>query len=333
LTAALFTTLVAACGAESPAPGDGTEVSSVAAADDVPEDVRGPVIAEVSGLKITAQEFEAAAARQAPRGGEALSDEQKREILDTLVRERMLYLEAKKAGIDRDPKVQKVMVNTLLRQDVYSGVRNSDFNPEDLRAYYEEHKEEFVVPEKVQVRRIFVKMGAARSPEEAKALIGELHAKVIANPEGFAEVASESSEDPYRRRGGDLGYLAREGKPGIDQAVVDQAFELAVGEISGPFEAGGGWHVVTVTGKRDRVERTFEQMKGSVLRKVKNDRYKELYQEYVDKISGAYEVTVHDDVLAELQVEPARRLTLGPGAPGLQPREGVTPEPPEESPE
>jgi len=314
----LLWTLVVGCGGET-TPAGGAGAPDATAAGQVSEEVEGPIVAEVGGLKITAQEFEAAAAREAPRAGEPMSEEQKREVLDKLVRERMLYLEAKKAGIDRDPKVQKVMVNTLLRQDVYSGVRNADFSPEDLRTYYEEHKDEFVVPEKIQVRRIYVKEGATRSPEEAKALIEELHAKVVADPSSFASVAAESSEDPYRRRGGDLGYLSHEGKPGIDQEVVDQAFELEVGQISEPFEAGGGWHIVTVTGKRDRVERTFEQMKGSVLRKVKNERYKELYREYVDKISGAYPVTVHDDVLSKVEVEPARRITLGPGAPGLRP--------------
>ncbi|MBW2254874.1 MAG: peptidyl-prolyl cis-trans isomerase [Deltaproteobacteria bacterium] len=329
----LLSSLVVACGGESPPPGDGAEASDVTTTGDVSQEDQGTIVAEVSGVKISAQEFEAAAAREAPRTGEPMTEEQKREVLDKLVRERMLYLEAKKAGIDRDPKVQKVMVNTLLRQDVYAGVRNSDFTPDDLRAYYEEHKEEFVVPEKVQVRRLYVKAGASRSAEEAKALIEELHAQVTANPTRFAEVASESSEDPYRRRGGDLGYLATEGKPGIDQAVVDQAFELEVGEISEPFEAGGGWHVVTVTGKRERVERTFEQMKGSVLRKVKNERYKDLYREYVEKISGSYEVIVHDDILAELEVQPARRLTLGPGAPGIRPKMPEEGEVAHESPE
>lgn len=299
--------LVSGCGGASEAPQAVPEVS-------VPEQqVEGPIVAEVQGLKISAAEFELAAARVVPANGEFLNDEEKREVLEELVTERMLFLEAKKEGIDLDPKVQKVMINTLLRQDVYSGVRNSDFTVEELQAYFEAHKDEFVVPEKVQIRRIFIKAAPTRDEQEALAKAQELRALVVADPMSFRELASEFSEDPYRRRGGDLGYLSAEGKPGIDPLVVSTAFALETGAVSEPFLAGGGYNVILVAGRRDRVERTFEQMKGSVLRKVKNDRYKELYREYVDKIGDQYKVTISDKVLADLEVKPSRRPMLAPG--------------------
>ena len=61
-------------------------------------------------------------------------------------------------------------------------------------------------------------------------------------------------------------------------------------------------------------------MKGSVLRKVKNQRLKEMYDEYVEGLKVGATITVHDDKLMAVEVKAARRPTLnptGPGGPGL----------------
>ena len=314
----LLSFFLVACGSGDPAAADGASPSTEGAA----YEVEGPILATVGGVPITVAEFQAAAAREMPRDGSELGEEERRAILDELVTEKLLYLEAHKRGIHRDSKVQRIMVNTLLRQDVYANVRNSDFTPEELRAYFEEHKEEFVTPEKVQVRRIFVRGEPARSDEEARALAEDLHGQALADPDRFRDLATAHSEDPYRRRGGDLGFVERAGKPGVEDTVVEAAFALDVGEISAPFEGGGGWNVVTVTNRRDRVERTFEQMKGSVLRKVKNDRYRELYTQYVDEIRPGYAVEIDEASLQEATVAPGRRMSVGSRLPSRFPGPG-----------
>ncbi len=298
----------------------------------------GATIAEVSGFPIGASEFEAAAARVAPANGESFTDEEKREILDDLVTEKMLYLHARAMGVDRDPKVQKVMVNTLLRERVYAEVRNSDFEESELQAYFDEHSDEFVVPEKYQVLRIFIRGGRDRTTEEAESFAQDLRTQVAelqatfeaasgeAKTEAraamiarFKALASEHSEDPYRRRGGDLGFMSRDGKPGIDAGVVVQAFEMSVDGLSDVFEAGGGSNLVMVVAKREQVSRTFAQMKGSVLRKVKAQTYRELYDAYVDGIDDGYTVSIDDAALSGLNPRPARRgpMSGNPSLPGL----------------
>lgn len=294
--------------------GDGAATPTAGGA--APAEDMGPVVAEVGDVKVYAKEFEQAAARKTPADGNKLTDDEKKEVLQKLIEEKALYQEARKKGVDQDPKVQKVMINTLLRQEVYGNVRNSDFSQEELRKYFDEHREEFVVPEKVQVKRIFVKAGDQRSADEAKKIAEDLRKQVASNPSKFGDVASQHSEDPYRRRGGDLGFVGKDGKPGIDQAVIDKAFTMEQGQVSEVFEAGGGFNVILVANKRERVERTFEQMRGSVLRKVKNDKYKEMYDTYVAEVTKQYPVKIHEDVLAKVEVEPQKRMPMGPGGPG-----------------
>ncbi len=291
--------------------GDQATTSADGTTPDQSEDI-GEVLATVGDIQIGSKEFQLAASRKAPTEGEDLSLDERKEVLDDLVVEKMLYLEARKKGIDRDPKVQKVMLNTLLRQDVYSNVRNSDFSQDELRAYFDAHRDDFVVPEKVQVKRILIKITDERDESAARALAEDLRAKVAADPISFKEIATENSEDPYRRRGGDLGFVSQRGKPGIDSAVVDKAFTMEVGQVSEAFKADDGFNIIYIANKRDKVERTFEQMKGSVLRKVKNERYKTLYDEYVEGIRSGYPVQVDEAKLDTVEIEQARRLSGGP---------------------
>jgi parvulin-like peptidyl-prolyl isomerase len=302
LAAMVLSSFAFACNNDAGSGAGGGGTTEAAPAEDL-----GETLAEVSGMIVGSKEFEAAAARKAPAAGDTLSAEEKQEVLDQLVNDKLLYQAALAKGLDRDPKVQKVMVNTLLREVVYANVRNSDFTDEELQAYYESHKEEFVVPEKVQIKRILIKTGDKRSDDEAKAEAERIRAEVAKNPDSFKDLAAKFSEDPYRRRGGDVGFVPKSGKPGLDAEVVNKAFELQVGAVSEVFKSAEGYNVVTVANKRERVERTFQQMKGSVLRKVKNDKLKELYDGYVAGLRQTAQIKVNQDKLALIEIKAARR--------------------------
>ena len=281
----------------------------------------GEVLATVNGTQIGSIDFEQAAARKSPEEGDTLSAEEKRDVLDRLVDEELLYQEALTQGLDKDPKVKKVMVNTLLRQEVYGSVRNSDFSDEELQAYYEAHIDEFIVPEKIQIRRILIKAGAERPSDEAKSLAGDLRGQIVANPGTFKELATKNSEDPYRRRGGDVGFVPRTGKPGLDQSIVDKAFTMDVEAVSEVFETDEGFNIIMVANRRERVERTYQQMKGSVLRKVKNEKLAEMYEQYTDNLLNKGEISVDEEQLSTTEVGSSRRApaALSPDGAGLTP--------------
>jgi parvulin-like peptidyl-prolyl isomerase len=287
---------------------------STAAAED-----KGEVLATVNGMDVGSTEFEEMASRKQPAAGDSLSLEEKKEVLDRLIEEKLLYKAALAKGLDQDPKVQKVMVNTLLREEVYASVRNSDFNDEELQAYYEAHKDEFVVPEKVQIKRILIKVGDERDDATAKAEAERIRKELSGNTDKFKELAAKHSEDPFRRRGGDVGFVAATGKPGLDDEVVAKAFTQKVGQLSEVFKSSEGYNIILVANKRERVERTFQQMKGSVLRKVKNERLKSLYENYVSNLRTGAKVQVNEDKLALVEVKATRRvgpgLMLNPGGP------------------
>lgn len=305
---------ISGCGGQPEAGGPGPQTAQGGGGVDVA--AQGPLVARVGPGGVTVDDYVEQAIRNPAAAQGTLSPEAQKEILDQLITEEALWQEAVKRGLYRDPKVRKIMVNLLLREEIYAKVSASDFSPEQLQAYFEQHKDEFIVPEKIQVKRIFLRVGPDRDQAAAMALANRLRQQIVQQPDTFKELAVEHSDDPYKRRGGDLGYLSAEGKPGIDQAVVDAAFKLQVGEVSQPFDAAGGINLVTVAARRERVERTFEQMKGSVLRKLKNEKYKELTDAYVAGVKGGFDVQVDESVLAGVDLDAARRARMGAGADG-----------------
>lgn len=301
------------------------DASSATTARPVNTDVDdGKILARVDDVPVDVDEFTSVATRRAPgEPDEDLGLERRKEILDDLIDQKALFLEARRLGLDMDPKIQRQMIQIYLRRHVYSEVKAGDFTDEELRAFFEENRDEFIIPPKVRVRRIFIKGDPVRSMEQAKALAEEARGKVLQDPDAFPAIARTTSEGVYGRRGGELGLMSAQGRPGIPMAVVDKAFEMKVGDISEPFEADGGYNVIALVQRRDRVERTYDQMKGAVLRRAKAERHKELFEAKVQELRGKADIEVFDDRLQEVEVKTAmdfRQAVLPGRRPGgLQP--------------
>jgi parvulin-like peptidyl-prolyl isomerase len=301
-----------------PAGGAGGAASAIAISAP-PDSLVGTKLATVNGLPVGSLSFDALAQRKTPAGGSTFSAEEKASMLDEAIVDELLFQEAMRRGAFHDPKVKKILVNLLLREEVYDRVQNDDFADAQLQAFFDSHKEEFIVPEKVQIKRLFFQVSPERDQAAAEKLATDLIAKIKADPEQFTQLAMEHSNDPFARRGGDLGYLDRTGKPGVPPEVVTKAFSMNAGDVSEPFFAAGGVNVIYVPAKRERIDRTFEQMRGSVLRRMKNEKFEELSKQFVEKLRGAGKVDIDAAALGAYNPAPPARPTIPLGAPGEAP--------------
>lgn len=280
----------------------------------------GEKLAEVNGLAIGSNEFDEAYSRtmRPPAGEQQDESALKKEVMDRLVSDKLLYQEALRQGLDKDPKIQRMMINTLLRKDVYGAIKSNDIPDQELQAYFDQHKDEFIVPEKVQLRRILIRVDDKTNDEAAKAKIDGLLAEVQKTPDSFKDVAMRDSQDAFARRGGDMGFVSKDGKAGIDPKVIEEAFKLEAGAISAVFKTDEGYNIVQAVNKRERVERTFEQMKGAVLRKLKAEKSKEIQDQYVAKLKSNAKISIDEGKLGSYQ--PKSRMPAGmPGAEGMMP--------------
>jgi len=100
----------------------------------------------------------------------------------------------------------------------------------------------------LRVSQILLRPDSSREDGGVEGLLSqaaELRRRIIQGRISFAEAARQHSAGPSRRRGGDLGWIGRDG-PMID-TFASQAYDLATGTVSQPFVTRFGVHLVTVT--------------------------------------------------------------------------------------
>jgi len=272
------------------------------------EDLIGKSFGSSNGMSIGFREFDEVAAR---RGAMAknLDEGQRKDIVDGLIDEKLLYLKAVERGVDLDPKIQRMVVNTFLKDHVYKKVRETNLTKDELLSYFEAHKDEFVVPEKRQVKRILIKQREGEDAADAEARAGRVRAAL--NGEGIADwssLAAKHSDGPYAARGGDLGYLGNTERPGVDPAVVARAFEEAGVGVTDVFRTVEGFNILNIAGVRARVDRTFNQIKGAVARKAKAERYKAAFESYVVELRTGSQQEINWDAVNDHTVRGTRRL-------------------------
>lgn len=272
------------------------------------------LLAKVGKGGVTARQFIEAASHRVSIHDGVLPLEERRAILDELIRDEALWQVSVDELLFADERVRPTMVNLLIRDRVHSEVRQTDYDEAELRAYFDANPEDFLVPERVKVSRIFTAVGEDEDSTDAQRRSARLHAQVADHPERFSSVAFEHSEDGYRRRGGDLGYVSSEGKPGVPPEVIEHAFGMEVGDISDPFLAGGGFNILMLVAEREEKIRTFDMMKGSVIRKLKHERVSEKTRALVESVMESRTVEVDEAALARLDLT----ARLGPAGVALE---------------
>jgi hypothetical protein len=293
-------------GCDSRTEGGGAETGQTAGeATTVPAELAPGVLARVDGMVVTSSDFEQAARRWAATRGGSLSTDERRELLDELVAETLLYRAALARGLAQDPQVRRLMARLFYQQEVAVKVPKT-FPEDELQRYYETHLDEFAVPEGVRIRRILIKITPDRADEAARAKAEELRAELVSNPESFAELATEHSEDPNLPRGAASHFLRREEPHWIDRAVVDQAFELEASQLSPVFRSSDGYNILMAVERREREQRTFEAARPRVLRKVREERARAVYESYVDELRMNASIEVDETRLDSIEVPPPR---------------------------
>ena len=96
---------------------------------------------------------------------------------------------------------------------------------------------------------------------ETEAEVNSARARIVAG-EDFADVCLEVSTHPGTRAyGGDIGGLVPEGYSTDERVLIeDTAFDLEVGELSGPILVNGMYYIIKTTEKTEYSEPTLDEM-------------------------------------------------------------------------
>lgn len=281
----------------------------------------GAGLATVNGSEITSKELDERVNRSTFQNPSEVTAEKKKEFLEELISNEVLYQEAKTKDYDKHPRVKMMMVSLLQRDALGTTTDTAAISDAETKKYYDTHHDEYVIPEKVRARRIVIGFGADKAATRKKA--DEVRKQAAGKPDDFGKVAMESSEGPEKQRQGELGYFPSTGRPGLDQKIVSTAFGLKNGEVSQVFETSEGWNVVKVENRAPRSERSYEQVKKSIERKLMTERRKSMLDNYIAELKNKAKVQVNDGALATYvpTIAPKPQLAPGmmPGMPGGHP--------------
>ena len=125
-------------------------------------------------------------------------------------------------------------VNMLVNQ---ACAHVADPTEDEVTAFYEAHKSEYVEPHQVLCQHILVK----GSNDAALDKIKEIRERIVNDKADFAEEAKKHSDCPSGAQGGSLGWFGRGMMvPEFDKA----AFEMKKGEVSGVVTTEFGYHII-----------------------------------------------------------------------------------------
>ncbi len=274
---------------------------------------KGSYVAKIDGTTISKEDAQAEMnalpdmAKQFFQGPEGTA-----KFVDELVKKEMLYLEAKKRGLDKNKDYQRkleefkkiTLINTLLEKEIEAGSKVTD---KDIKAYYDSHKDDFTVNTQVKISQIVVK-----TEDEVKKVQDRLKAG-----EDFAKVAADMSVDKTSAKsGGSLGVFKKgDLSPELEEAV----FRLKKGEVSMPIKLKDGMHILKVVDAQGSVV-DFEKIKGLIAQRLTAEKQRESFDKFIESLKKNYKVDVNKDAVSKLAVAP-------PQAPGAAPQQAPAPVP------
>jgi hypothetical protein len=232
-------------------------------------------------------------------------------MLSNLLVQRVLAAQAREAGIDRDPTIQRRIANEtdkLLSAERLLAIeaearREFDAQNTDarVREIYVQRRESLRTPEQVSVTHILFDT-KKRSAGEAIKLAQEVRARIVAG-EDMEALARALSDDPSaKRNGGRLDYFSKER---MDPAFSNASFAMArMGELSEPVVSRLGVHIIRLDGRKESVVPRFEDVKATLTEEMRRSHVDRRRAELVASIRTGPDVYVNRDAVQALVVQP-----------------------------
>ncbi len=156
----------------------------------------------------------------------------------------------------------------------------------DIQRYYNEHQQQFSVPEEVRVRHILIAVpqnADAKTVAAAQAKAEDI-LKQLKNGANFADLAKKYSDDPgSKTQGGELGFIQHGATvPAFDQA----AFSLQPGQLSGVIHTQFGFHILQVEQKQPAHVKTVDEVHDLIMANLMQQAQAQAAQAYAAKLQA-----------------------------------------------
>lgn len=248
-------------------------------------------VADVNGKKISKEDFDR-------RYKENISyfnynEPTKANVLDSIIKFELGAQEAKRQGLDKDPRVQEqmnaVLYQALVDKELSEKFKGAvDISDSEAKAYCHRNPA-------IRISHVYValKPTALKSEEiEARKRISDAQA-ALAKGEKFEQVVAKYSEGYAVPAGGDTGFV---NIAQIDPTIYKEARKLKVGEVAkNPIRSQLGLHIVKLTGIQDCKNINIPEWQ----RLVFDEKRMKILDGYLSSLRSRAKVSVNSDLIKE----------------------------------
>jgi peptidyl-prolyl cis-trans isomerase SurA len=214
-----------------------------------------------------------------------------RQLDDTRVENKLDSMEALQKAVEaegldweeyKDSVRNQFLAQDVIYREVGSHVTNS-IDQAQIQKYYEEHKDQFILPETVRIREILLSTTGKPDSEwpAIKKKVEGYRERVLNGGEDFGELAKHFSDGSTKAQGGELGSFER-GK--LDPKFEAEVFKLDRNQMTPVMQAGNGFIVIQVEQRYEAGVQPLDKIETEVSNRIAQTQMPDKLRTYLAQL-------------------------------------------------
>jgi len=198
------------------------------------------------------------------------------------------YLE--RSGMTED-RIRDQLKKTLLVDALLERRGTLRVPDEEVKSYYEKHKNLYAERETVHAAHILIKI--AKDADDATVADAKKRieaAQKALKKKDFEAVAKEMSEGPSAPRGGDLGFF---GRGQMVKEFEEIAFNMKKNKVSKPVRTPFGFHLIKVMEKKKARTKPFDEVKPRLTESLRRKKFAQQKRDLLKSLRDQATITTH----------------------------------------
>ncbi len=191
----------------------------------------------------------------------------------------------KSTGFTKETLKEYLKSQIIIEKVINEATKDVKVEDKDAKKYYNENQSMFTEkPNTMNVSHILVK-----TEDEAKKVKKRLDSK-----EDFAKVAKEVSQDPGSKdKGGLLGDI-NYNDANFDPTFMKAAIALKQGAVSNAVHTQFGYHIIKINSKKEYPVKKFDAVKEDIKKELKMEKQKEAYTKKIEEWKKASKIKTYE---------------------------------------
>lgn len=285
-------------------------------------------LATIGGETITVAEFEREMARRSLVPGQFADPAHRGELLDEMVRLKVLEMAARREGYAEHPDVQKVLRKAIVSKYVDDRLdallAEAAVTEEEIERHYRENASEYQIPGRARGAIILIAVPEKVAPEKLAELekkANQIREKAVGTDDReFAALARRHSDDSASRYvGGGIGWVTGAGRTlkWGDQVVETLLTLKTPGEVGPVVRGEAGYYIVRLAENEEAKPLPIEQLRAGIAHRLLKERRERLRTDFYTGLYEDLKVARNDELLDSLEAPAGNRgLPQPPPLPG-----------------